>query len=236
MRSSIVTILLVASSSARAQPGAPGSDEHAAATAYDAAIDYEQRVRWQSELSLFVGDAPIDRVDASSSPGYSIASGIHDDRVTLLGEYTLAEVHYRAPYMSAASTIMPVYYDSSGLLHRVGITGRYSFAKLSSAEGVVRWHGDAWLEAGVGEQIAHWDAGGTFRRPDLALGIGLQAARRSSSAARTGVFVALRAQFGRRTDIDNAPPTCSAPCTMASPPAAWSDRSLLLHVGFLFGN
>jgi hypothetical protein len=235
MRWSIV-ILLAATTSARAQPGASSSDEHAAAVAFSDAIDYEHRVRWQAELAVFVGDAPIDHVDASTSPGYSIASGIHDDRITLLGEYTLAEIHYHSPIMEVGALSSPANFDANGLLHRVGLTGRYAFVKLSSAEGLVRWHGDAWLEAGVGEQIARWDRGGTFTRPDLALGIGIQAARRASSASHAGVFVALRFQFGRRTDIDNAPPTCSAPCTMASPPAAWSDRSALLHVGFLFGN
>ena len=235
MRWSIVIVApLLASSAARAQPGAASSDEHAASEAFTQAIDYEQRVRWQAELGLFVGDAPIDHVDASTSPGYSIASGIHDDRLTLLGEYTIAKVHYSAPIM--ASLTSPATFESDGLLHRFGLTGRYSFVKLATGEGIVRWHGDAWLEAGVGEQLARWDRGGTFTRPDLALGIGLEAARRGTSASRSGVFVALRVLFGHRTDIDNAPPTCSAPCTMASPPAAWSDRSLLLHVGFLFGN
>lgn len=229
-----ILLLLLASSPARAQPGAT-SDDHAAAQAYDAAIDYEQRVRWQSELSVFLGDAAIDHVDASTSPGYSLATGIHDDRITLLAEYTLAEVHYRAPIATDATLGTPLYFDTSGLLHRIGLTGRYSFVKLSSGEGLVRWHGDSWLEAGIGEQIARWDRGGTFTRPDLALGIGIEGARRGSSARRAGVFVALRFQLGRRTDIDSAP-TCSAPCTMASPPAAWSDQSLLLHVGFLFGN
>jgi hypothetical protein len=235
MRRSIV-MLLVAATSARAQPPGASTDEHAATAAYADAIDYEHRVRWQSELSLFVGDAAIDHVSASTSPGYSIASGIHDDRLTLLGEYTLASIHYQAPIMDVASGGSPTTFNADGLLHRFGLTGRYSFVKLSNAEGVVRWHGDAWLEAGVGEQIARWDRGGTFTRPDLALGIGIQAARRGSSASRAGAFVALRFQFGHRTDIDNAPPTCSAPCTMPSPPAAWSDRSALLHIGFLFGN
>ncbi len=235
MRSSIVMLaILAAAPRARAQPGA-STDDHTASLAFAQAVDYEQRVRWQSELSLFVGGAPIDHVEASTSPGYSIASGIHDDRITLLGEYTLAEIQYRAPYL-AQTVGSPTYFESDGLLHRFGLTGRYSFVKLASSEGIVRWHGDAWLEAGVGEQLARWDRGGTFTRPDLAVGIGLQAARRGSSASRTGLFVALRVQFGRRTDIDNAPPTCSAPCTMPSPPAAWTDRTALLHVGFLFGN
>jgi hypothetical protein len=29
--------------------------------------------------------------------------------------------------------------------------------------------------------------------------------------------------------------TCSAPCTEATPPVAWSDRSYLLETGFVFG-
>jgi hypothetical protein len=219
-----------------APPARADSDEDAAAAAFSAAVDYEQRVRWQSELALFVGAAPIDHVDASTSPGYSIASGVHRDRVTLLGEYTLAEVHYRAPIMGDASQGAPLYFDSSGLLHRLGLTARYSFVRLATGEGIARWFGESWLEAGIGEQIARWDRGGTFTRPDLAFGIGLQGSRRASSSSRAGLFVALRVHIGRRTDIDDAPPTCSAPCTMPSPPAAWSDRSALLHVGFLFGD
>lgn len=211
------------------------TDEEAAASAFSAAVDYEQRVRWQSELGLFLGDAPIDHVDAATSPGYSIATGVHRDRITLLGEYTLAEIHYRAPIMGDATQGAPLYFDTSGLLHRIGATARYSFVRLASGEGIERWYGESWLEAGVGEQIARWDRGGTFTRPDLAFGIGLQGSRRASSVARAGLFVALRVHVGRRTDIDNAPPTCSAPCTMPSPPAAWTDISTMLHVGFLFG-
>jgi hypothetical protein len=239
----VIALVLVASSARadapKAQPDttpAAAEDEHAAASAFAATVDYEQRVRWQSELALFLGDAAIDRVSASTSPGYSLASGVHRDRLTLLGEYTLAQVHYRAPIMDVSPLGSPLYFDSTGLLHRLGLTARYSVVKLTSGEGITKWIGELWLEGGIGEQIARWDRGGTFTRPDIALGIGVQGARRGSARSRGGLFAALRVQFGHRTDIDNAPPTCSAPCTMPSPPAAWSDRAALLHVGFLFGD
>jgi hypothetical protein len=217
-------------------PPAALPGEREAASSFATAIAYERRTRWQSELAVFFGDAPIDHVQASTSPGYSLASGIHRDRLTVLGEYTLAAVRYHAPSTTVAGQGDIIYADTTGLLHRVGGVARYSVVKLASGAGIARWFGELWLEGGAGMQIARWDRGGTFVRPDVAFGIGVQGARRAASNSRGGLFVALRVHLGRRTDIDGAPATCSAPCTMPSPPAAWTDRSALLHVGFLFGN
>jgi hypothetical protein len=234
---SIVAMSVLAATPALADsptpPPLPG--EHEAAAAFAAAIDYEHRVRWQSELALFLGPAPIDHVLASTTPGYTLATGMHLDRLTVLAEYTIAELHYLAPSASASAQGEVIYADTYGLSHRIGVANRYSFVKLESGEGISRWFGELWLEAGTGVQIARWDRGGTFVRPDVSFGIGMQGARRASAARRGGAYVALRVQLARRTDIDS-PPTCSAPCTMASPPASWTDRSALLHVGFLFGN
>jgi hypothetical protein len=236
---SLVALLVIASRAARAdvidsKPTLPGERE--AAAAFAASIDYELRTRWQSELSLFDGGAPIDGVAAWTTPRYSLASGLHRDRLTLLGEYSLAGIRYRAPSATMSALGDVVYTDTTGLLHRFGATARYAFVKRTSGQGIVRSIGELWLEGGVGEEIARWDRGGTFARPDVVVGIGLQGARRASSSSRVGFFVALRFQVGRRTDVDGAPPTCTAPCTMASQPAQWADRTALLHVGFLFGN
>ena len=35
---------------------------------------------------------------------------------------------------------------------------------------------------------------------------------------------------------DGAAPTCSAPCTEATPPTAWSDRSYMFDAEYAFGN
>ena len=240
MRSLTAVMLVVATSAARADPPDPKAPplpgEREAAASYAEAIDYEHRVRWQAELALFLGGAPIDGVPASTSPGYSLAAGVHRDRITVLGEYTLAELRYRAPSTMVAAQGDALYSDATGLLHRVGVTARYSFAKATSGEGVAKWIGELWLEGGVGEQIARWDGGGTFARPDVVFGFGMQGARRGSVRSRGGLFVAFRVGIARRTNVDDAAATCSAVCTMPSQPAQWTDRTAMLHVGLLFGD
>jgi hypothetical protein len=215
-------------------PELPGEQE--AAAAFTSTVDFEHRIRWQTELALVVGSAPIDHVQTSTSPAYSLAGGIRLDRLTLLGEYAIGDISYRGPSTTTSAQGAMTTTDATGLLHRLGVVARYSFVRLGADQGIANWHSELWLEGGVGEQIARWDAGGTFTRPDILFGIGMQTARRASARARGGVFAALRVELGRRTDVDYAPATCSAPCTTPSQPAAWSDRSVLLHVGFLFGD
>ena len=238
MRSlTVLLVLVLAAATARADPpvrSLPGERE--AAASYAEAMDYEHRLRWQVELGLFLGGAPIDGVPASTSPGYSLAAGLHRDRVTLLGEYTIAELRYRAPNPMLAAQGDTLLVDTTGILHRIGVTARYAFAEQIAGAGVAKWVGELWLEGGVGEEVARWDGGGTFARPDVVFGLGMQGARRGSSRRRGGLFVAIRVGVARRTNVDNAAATCSAVCTMPSQPAQWTDRSALLHVGFLFGD
>ena len=229
----LVALALLAST-AHADPMVPGERE--AAESFATTVDFEHRIRWQSELAMFVGAAPIDRVETSTSPAYSLATGIHRDRLTLLAEYALASISYRGPSTSTSTMGGTNDTETSGFLHRFGATARYSFVKTGADLSTGSWSSELWLEGGIGGQIARWDNGGTFARPDVVFGIGIQEARRESARTRVGLFAALRFEVGRRTDVDYAPATCSAPCTEPSQPAAWSDRSVLLHVGFLFGD
>ena len=106
---SLTVLLVVAASPARADPPArPLPGEREAASSYADAMDFEHRSRWQVELALLLGGAPIDGVPASISPGYTLAAGFHRDRLAVLGEYTLAELRFRAPFICNPHVVEPL--------------------------------------------------------------------------------------------------------------------------------
>ena len=246
----VLAVSLVAAT-AHADDGDPDLEHDLAAAGYATtpapvahhAIDYEQRVRMQGEIDLRVGPASVDGTHVGTVAGAAGALGAHLGRFTLLGDYAISPISYPSmPAVDVAAHGQPLpIAGSDGLLyHRLGVTGRYSFAKAESAPGSLaedmQMLGELWLEGGVGEEIIQWDRGGTFERPDLALGIGMQGMLRTSADRRGGVFFAFRVHFARRTDLDGLGPTCSAVCTQATPPSQWSDRSYMFETGFVFGN
>lgn len=201
-------------------------------------IDYELRPRWQGGLGVRFGSLRIDGVDADYKVGVVLAGGVHLDRLAVLGEYALAGVAYHGAGGAAAAlgSAVPTS-DTDGIAHRLGIAARYAIAKASSVAevGEPQVIGELWLEAGAGEQLVQWDKGGLLERPEFTLGVGMQTSARTKALHRGGMSISFRVGFARRTDLDGAAATCSAPCTQATPPAAWSDRSYALDLTYVFG-
>ena len=190
---------------------------------------------WERELGARRGSMKLDGVDLDFKGGVFIAGGYRFDRLTVFAEYMLAGVGYHS-FTSEQIGDVVVAGNSDGILHRLGLTTRVAFARGLS--GVTpddtRSYGELWLEGGVGEDIISWDNGGVMRRPDVVLGIGVTGALHVLHR-RGGIDLGFRVAFGRRTDLDGAASLCSAPCTQATPPATWGDRSYLFQVGLAFG-
>ena len=230
------------------------SDEHTAATTVAQASDAEtptasaqtdtapplvlddHALRWQGEIALGTNleSAVVDGTDVSSWPSLTLGGGLATGRFVALATYTLTAEHYPGSTTTAlATTPQPAFEDTDGVVHRLGLAGRYSFLHGASDGGVL---GDVWLQGDGGEEFTRWDRGGLLARPYFGVGLGWQTGFASSAHRRHQLYVALRVQVARRSDLDDALATCSAPCTEATPPERWADRSLELRVGYAWGN
>jgi hypothetical protein len=156
----------------------------------------------------------------------------------VLGEYTLTAEHYVAApdgVVALGSAQLPAR-DTDGLVHRLGAVGRYAFLHgTTDADGALLG-GSLWVQGDFGEELTRWDEGGLLARPYLGVGIGVQGALRGAVGRRHAMYLAFRMQVARRTDLGNAGATCSAPCTEATPPEVWSDRSWQIRLGFAWGD
>jgi len=198
-------------------------------------IDYERDWRWQADVALGVGSAVVDGVGVANWPQLSVTTGAHFARLSLLGEYSLGAEHYQAPSNAVIALGSAPARDTDGMVHRFGAVARYAVLHGIVDTDASQLGGDLWLQGDFGEELTRWDEGGLLERPYFGVGLGLQGALRGSPHRRHALFVAVRMQVARRSDIGGAP-TCSAPCTEATRPEAWSDRSWQLRIGFLWGN
>jgi hypothetical protein len=198
--------------------------------------DFEEALRWRSSVGVQVGSMTINDQSLDYILGITATSGIQLDRLIVRGEYTLSGVHYTGPNGLARGGL-GTQSDTAGVMQRVGIAGRYAFGKLDSPSyvGEPQGIGEMFIEGGAGWEHIAWDKGGVYQRPDVTIGIGLTGAVRGEHS-RSGMTMAFRMYVGRRTDLDGAAPTCSAPCTEATPPTAWSDRSYMFDAEYTFGN
>jgi hypothetical protein len=197
--------------------------------------DFESVLRWQASLGVQVGNMRVDGDPLDYFVGVTGAGGVQLDRLVVRGELTLSGVEYHGS-TGLSRGGLPPYGDTDGFMQRIGIAARYAFAKGATAPelGATRSIGELWIEAGAGEERIAWDRGGVLVRPDLVLGIGTTGALRGATR-RYGLSGSFRIYFARRTDLDTTP-TCSAPCTEATPPAAWSDRAFMFDLDYTFGN
>jgi len=194
----------------------------------------DSALRWQGEAALGFGNAVVDGTSVSTWPSLTLGGGVASGRLVALATYTLSAEHYPGPGATAlTSSSAPAYEDTDGIVHRLGLAGRYSISHGASDLGLL---GDIWLQGDGGEEFTRWDRGGLLERPYVGLGLGFQGGLASSAHKRHSLYLAVRVQIARRSDLDDAPATCSAPCTEATPPERWSDRSVELRVGFAWGN
>ncbi len=190
--------------------------------------------QWQGDLALALGNARVDGAAVDTYPTLVAAAGVHRERWTLLGEYALGGEHYHAATIALGSTTLPPR-DTDGIVHHVGVAARYAFLHGFTADDTLAADGDLWLQGDGGEEFVRWDEGGLLARPYLGLALGLQGALHGQGHRRHAMYLAFRVQVARRTDLDGAAATCSAPCTEATPPAVWSDRSVQVRIGFAWG-
>jgi hypothetical protein len=201
-------------------------------------VDYEAQWRPVYELLWRHGGPMVLGVPSDSRNAFGFAAGVHHERLTLLGEYSLGGIGYHPDALPAGlrADVSSVP-GSDGLIHRFGAVARYAYAKAATDvedEGF-QVLGDLYVDLGAGVEVIRWDNGGTLVRPDLAFGIGGEWGFRVSSHQRGLVSVALRMHVARRDDRDGLPEVCSAPCTSPTSPTAWSDRSYMLELGYTFG-
>ncbi|HEY3801966.1 MAG TPA: hypothetical protein VGL61_05135 [Kofleriaceae bacterium] len=246
MRSSIAFAVLVSSAPAIASPDAAvaqASDDDSPvactpqtdAPAPELVLD-ERALRWQGEVAIGnnLTSAVVDGTHVSSWPSVTLGGGLAIGRLVALATYTLTAEHYPGSTSTAlATSAQPTFVDTDGVVHRVGLAGRYSILHGASGGGVL---GDLWLQGDGGEEFTRWDRGGLLARPYFGISLGSQVGFASSLHRRHEMYVALRVQVAARNDLDDAAATCSAPCTEATPPERWADRSLELRVGFAWGN
>ncbi|HTR52149.1 MAG TPA: hypothetical protein VMJ10_15655 [Kofleriaceae bacterium] len=205
-----------------------------AAAVPDRLVLDDSALRWQGEAAIGFGNAVVDGTSVSAWPSLNLGGGIASGRFAALATYTLTAEHYSASGATALSTTpAPAYEDTDGIVHRLGLAGRYSVLHGVSDIGLL---GDMWLQGDGGEEFTRWDRGGLLERPYVGIGLGFQGGLASSAHKRHAMYVAVRVQIARRSDLDDALATCSAPCTEATPPERWSDRSIELRVGFAWGN
>ena len=205
------------------------------------AADPDDALHFPAHDGIRVGSSLIDGEDNGTTTELLVAGGVHLDRWTLLGEYGLALVHHDGTGAGAdVDGMPPPYVTTDGVMHRLGADARYAFLHSKSTPRLSD-HGsqgvfDMYLQAGTGVEIIQWDQGGRLVRPDISVAVGMLGAYRSMTQRRQGWFIDFRVQVARRIDRVGAMPTCSAPCTEATPPVAWSDREYLLETGFVFGH
>ncbi len=200
-------------------------------------IDYDRAWGWQADVALGIGSAVVDGVGVASWPQLSVATGMHHARLALLGEYSLGAEHYQAPSNAVTALGSAPARDTDGVVHRFGAIGRYAFLHgIVDTDGGSQLGGDIWLQGDFGEELTRWDEGGLLARPYFGVGLGIQGSLRGSGHRRRAMYMALRMQVARRSDLGSAGATCSAPCTEATTPEAWSDRSWQLRLGFSWGD
>jgi hypothetical protein len=218
-----------------------------APTATRPLVHYHEAERdpaWIGSVGLRTGPLVIDGVSGHWTTELVLQAGVHLDRFTVLGEYGGSLVHHdgstegAVPATSNASTIPNSDQTTDGVMHRLGLYGRYALARglshLDAPDGAQSIT-ELYVQLGGGLEVIQWDLGGRLVRPELSATVGLLGAHRAGAHSRHGMFLDTRFQVARRIDRNDAAPTCSAPCTQETPPVAWSDRSIMLEAGFVFG-
>jgi hypothetical protein len=192
--------------------------------------------RISAGVGIRFGSFTINGDSSGTAIPFHLDLGLRRARWFLYGSYDLigvkAHVASGSPGVEIATprgTALADLGDGSGLVHRVGANARYVIGRIGESDGGF----EAWAEGGLGVQHFRWDAGGTWTRPDLALGIG-GTMLGLGHHAHGGFSIGLRIMLAPRNDTANAPPACGGPCDTATPPSSL-DRSFLFDMTVPFG-
>jgi len=180
--------------------------------------------RLDGRVGFMVGGADVGDADGRSF-GFHGQLGYRVNDVTLFGEldyYSVGDSPGEAMTRSGRTT-------------RYGLTARYSLLHTDPHSGPIG--GDWWVEAGAGYERVTWKQGGVLRRPDLALGFGIELdgrpGWRSSTPRHAGWYLGFRSVLARAPE-SALPSTCGGPCTEATKPSR-NDVSLYFIVGLHWG-
>ena len=183
---------------------------------------------WRGEGGFGVrfGSLFIDGRDVGTVVPLHLDAGLRSTRWLFYAEYDLLSFSWPGP--AAALSGQPVAGATTGLMQRLGGSARYAVGRIGEKD----MDSTVWAEAGVGLEHVAWDAGGTWTRPDVTLGVGTTLFGQGDDK-HCGMSFGFRVTLARR---DNATgmPTCAGPCDTATPPSGW-DRSIVFDMTLLFG-
>lgn len=189
------------------------------------------RARTELGFGMLAGGYSVGPV---SGPGVGVHFDLGRQMGPLLisGEYNLLSVGEAA----GTGDDRPI----RGLLHRVGLNARYSFAEFGGGRKIVK--GAFWLEAGLGRQMINWDEGGRLSREDVGLGFGIQTnfkiGRHKPNPKIIGFYYAFRATVAESPGSDKmpeGPPVCGGPCDEPTQPSPY-DVGMFFNVGLTWGH
>jgi len=186
---------------------------------------------WMVEggFGVRVGTARLDSHSAGVVVPGHLDAGVRHGAIFLYGEYQLSGISYPGGFLSGAPLRLQTG-SADGLQHRLGAQARYTIGRIDDEDD--EWF-DLWVEAGAGIERIQWDAGGTWTRPDVVLGLGTSLLGWGHHR-HGGISLGLRITLARRNDVANAPDACGGPCDAPTPPTGW-DRSFLFDATVMFG-
>jgi hypothetical protein len=194
-----------------------------------------QRTRIEGAVGVRFGSFTLNGDSSGTAIPFHLDLGLRHDRLLVYGGYDVMSVETHGPAFTTGGTAtmttgtgQPLG-DGSGLVQRVGANARYVIGKVGESDGGF----EIWGEGGIGAQHIAWDAGGTWTRPDVALGIGGTMVW-LGDRKHAGGTIGLRVLLAPRNDIANRPPTCGGPCDTATRPSSL-DRSFMFEISVPFG-
>jgi hypothetical protein len=189
--------------------------------------ELDARWRLAGAIGVGFGSFLVDGHDVGTVTQGHLDGGLRNGRLLVFAGYDLMSLTLPADALALRGVLDPS--NGRGLMHRLGANARYSYGRAGCRDTGV----DLWAEAGVGIEHVRWDAGGTWSRPDLALGLGASWWGLGEKQ-HGGLSAGLRITLARRDDVAGAAVACGGPCDVATPPTGW-DRSFLFDVKLMFG-
>lgn len=196
-----------------------------AATARADSDALDGRWRLENSFGFRTGSFLVNNIDMAKVEGH-VMLGVRRGRWSPYVEYGLLELGMSDDVVARGVLGQ----RSNGLLHRFGTNLRYAYGRHTLG----RTSFEIFADAGIGVQHLRWDAGGTWTRPDVSLGVGTTTWTAGESK-HFGTTLGLRVLLARRSDLpDDAPVACGGPCDMATRPTGL-DRSLMFDFAVHFG-
>ncbi len=192
------------------------------------AAPWQPSWRFEGGFGARFGTQLVDNASTGTMKAAHFDAGVRDGRLLLTAEYQVGSLTLPGSAFAARGGNLRSG-TGRGLEHRLGAVARYNFARLAESDGGLAF----WAEGGLGVEHYRWDAGGTWTRPDVSLGIGA-AVWGQSERKHGGLSIGVRIALAPRDDVAHAAVACGGPCDAATTPTGW-DRSVLFDMTAMFG-